>query len=716
MKSVLLYSVCLLLLNVGLKAQVTQINNNHSLEVTAALTSTKAIVVSPTLDSSIWTTDATLAGTVQIPTSIKYEGFGTVLSGKFIFRGSTLATGSELYITDGTLAGTVLVKDIFPGVASSAPGDFILFNGFVYFSARTAAEGRELWKTDGTPGGTTLLKDINPGPDSSNSIEKYNLSATPTYLLFAANSPTHGVELWKSDGTTAGTNMLKEINTGNTNADSSNPRGFFPLNSMILFAATDATHGDEIWRTDGTDVGTILLKDINPGTDSSTYGKLSVGPFSIHFPVFLSFHTFNNKAYFQANDGTSTGEVWSTDGTPGNTTLLKDIVPGTGFAFDFVIDGVNLPGKFIFPVSDADAGTRSELWQSDGTPGGTVLFKSFTPVQQGDIPEIFLPFNFDLSNPAFSQQLFQGNKFFFVARTMTQGKELWISDGTSGGTNVVRDINPTGDGFDSSNTGSYLYTSTVLFFSATDGTHGNELWKTDGTNGGTSMVKDINPNAPNADPRLSGILNHHIIFEATDGDDPNNTDLFVVDGVFNPLPIKLTDFTVTLKGNDGLLQWKIQQEINSKNFTIQRSFDAQHFDNIGIVNATGTTSNVHAYSFTDAGIAYSGKDVVYYRLAASDKDGKTQNTNIISLKLKGNSKWNVRLVTNPVQNNPVVLLSGSTGLVEFSIRDITGKNVYTNSLQNVNGQITLSANLQRGVYILLAETNNERQAIKFVKQ
>ena len=705
-----LLCTCFVLLSIGLKAQVTQINNNNSLQVISPITSTKAIAVS-SIDSSIWTTDGTLAGTVQLATSVKYEGFGFLLSGKFIFRGSTPATGSEIYTTDGTAGGTVIVKDVFPGTTSSNPGDFSILNGFIFFSARTAAEGRELWKTDGTAANTTLLKDIVPGPDSSNNIDSYNIASTGTYLLFAANTAGSGVELWKSDGTTAGTNMLKEINTGNANADSSNPRGFYPLNGITLFAANDGTHGEEIWKTDGTAGGTILLKDINPGTDSSTYGKLSVGPFSIPFPVFLSFHTFNNKAYFQANDGTSTGEVWSTDGTPGGTTLLKDIVPGTGFAFDFVIDGVNLPGKFIFPVSDADAGTRAELWQSDGTPGGTVLFKAFTPVVMNDIPEVFVPFNF--SGGSLTNPLFQGNKFFFVARDNANGNELWVSDGTLGGTSVVKDIKPgSGSGLALDSNISYLYTSTTFFFAANDGTTGNELWKTDGTSGGTSLVKDIN----DADPQLSLIFNGKIFFTATDGDDPNNTDLFVVDGIFNPLPVKLTDFTVTLKGNDGLLQWKTQQEINSKDFTVQRSFDAQHFDNIGIVNATGTASNVHAYSFTDVGIAGSGKDIVYYRLAASDKDGKTQNTNIISLKLKGNSKWSVRLLSNPVQNNPVILLSGSAGLVQFSIRDITGKTVYTNSFQNVNGQISLPANLQKGMYILSAETNNERQTIKFVKQ
>ena len=708
MKKKLLLTVNIVISAFFLNAQVTQINNNNSLNVVAALSSTKAIVVSE-IDSFIWTTDAlSLLSTVQLATPVKYEGFGFVLSGKLVFRGSTPATGSEIYITDGTAGGTVLVKDIFPGTTSSAPSDFTVLNGFLYFSAITAAEGRELWRTDGTGAGTTLVKDIVPGANSSNTEGNYHLTSSGTYLLFAANTPASGVELWKSDGTGAGTVLLKDINIGNSGADSSNPQHFYPLSGMFLFTATDATQGEELWKTDGTSGGTVLVKDINPGTGSAF--SINLSGFQISF--FLGFHTFNNKAYFQANDGISTGELWVTDGTTANTTLVKDIVSDTNFSFVAVIGAVNYPTKFIFPVSDS---SRSELWESDGTPGGTVLFKSFTPVISGDIPIVYIPFNANLFSATFTQSLFQSNKFFFTARTPTQGNELWISDGTLGGTSVVKDINAgVASGIDSTNM-SYLYTSTTLFFAANDGAHGNELWKTDGTIGGTSSVFDINLNAANADPQLSGIFNSKIIFSATDGDDPNARDLFVVDGTFTPLPVKLTNFIVSLKGTDGLLQWNTAQELNTKNYTVQRSYDGLNFENIGNVQAAGTTSNSHAYSFIDAGIANSGKNIIYYRLIATDIDGKSSNTNIISLKLSGDTKWNVRILSNPVQDNVNLLLSSISGKLQLSVRDISGKILYTKSMENINGQVSLPVTLQKGIYLLEAENNNERKIIKFIK-
>ena len=711
MKKNLLLATCIAFYAITLNAQVTQINNNNSLEGVAALSSTKAIVVSA-IDSSLWVTDATLPGTVQIPTAVKYESFGFVLSGKFIFRGSTPSTGSEIYITDGTAGGTVIVKDIYPGATSSAPSDFSVLNGVLYFSARTAAEGRELWKTNGTLAGTSLVKDIVTGADSSNREGEYHLFSAGSYLLFAANTAANGLELWKSDGTNAGTVLLKDINTNNAGADSSSPDNFYPLGSTTLFTATDATHGQEVWKTDGTPGGTTLLKDINP--NSAGFSDVELFP-GFTFPIFFGFHTFNNHAYFQANDGTSTGELWSTDGTPGNTVLIKDIVPGTGLSFIFGIDGVNLSSKFIFPVSDGDGGTRSELWQSDGTPAGTVLFKSFTPVVSGDIPIVYIPYSFDIANNTYSQQLFQGSKFFFTARTPANGRELWISDGTVPQTQVVKDINlGSGDGVDTTGA-DYLYTTTTLFFVGNDGATGNELWKTDGTSGGTSLVKDINLNAADADPASLIVFNKKVVFTATDGDDPNARDLFVVDGTFTPLPVKLTDFIVSAKTQDALLQWSTQQEISTRSFTVQRSYDGQHFEDIGNVNAAGTSYFVSKYSFTDVGIMVAGKPFVYYRLRITDVDGKSVLSNVISLRIGGGNEWQVRLLSNPVQDYIRLIVSGKTDKLHLSVRDITGKLVYSKVLENISGQISLPVELQKGIYLLESENNNERRVIRFVK-
>jgi ELWxxDGT repeat protein len=567
----------------GLQAQVKQINSNKSLDFNYPLSSTKAVYLSAT-DQTLWVTDGTLAGTLQLSPAIKYSGaLGSTsfLNGKLIFAGTTLATGTELYITDGTPAGTSLVKDINTGAASSAPdGDAAVLNGFIYFTAVTATEGRELWRTDGTSSGTTLVKDIIPGPTGSNAIDSFNLFVNGNYILFAASTPSNGVELYKSDGTSGGTNLLLDINTANAGKDSSSPRSFYNINNKVIFAATDATHGDEIWVTDGTAGGTQLLNDINPGMGSSTKIELFPGFSS---SIFSFFHTFNNEAYFNAYNGVSAGQVWKTDGIPGNTTLLKDIIPGPSVIppLFLLINAIDLPGKFIFPVSDL--ASRNELWESDGTIANTQLFKSF---DGGEIPFLFPAYNFYAPSLNQQQVLFQGNKFFFEAKTAADGRELWISDGTLANTQIVKDIKTgTGDGLPGSNI-SYTYTSGALYFPGDNTTNGVELWKSDGTSGGTTLVADIVTGATGSDTRLDFfIINNKVVFGADNGDNATETDLYAVDGIFTPLPVKLLDFTITLKLTDAVLNWRTSQEINSKDYTIQRSFDGRNFESIGTVSA-----------------------------------------------------------------------------------------------------------------------------------
>lgn len=714
MKRTVLFAAFTMICAMQLNAQVTQINSNKSLQPIVPLVANRTIVVSE-IDSSIWVTDGTLAGTVQISPNVKFEYTWGILNSKLVFRGSTPATGSEIYITDGTPGGTVLVKDIVAGAEGSDAGEMVELNGFLYFTAVTAAEGRELWRTDGTAGGTTFVKDIYPGPENSNEIDEYNLYSNGSFLLFAARTASNGIELWKSDGTNAGTTLLSDINTG---ADSSNPRDFFTFNNLVLFIATDAAHGSEIWKTDGTPGGTVILKDINPGTPSSTAFTIEIVPGQPQeFPYFLGFHVYNNHAFFNVNDGTSNGGIWSTDGTTANTVLIKDILPGTSLSsLILLIDAVNLSNKFIFPVTDGT--TRAELWESDGTPGGTQLFKAFEPIDGGTTPFVFLNLNFNQVNGTITYPLFQGNKFFFSAASGdAEGYELWISDGTVGGTHIVRDIYTGGNGIDQTASLSYIYTSTTLFFAGNGGTNGDEVWKSDGTTGGTTQVFDINPGANGSDPLFAFNAFGKILFTATDGDDPDNTDLYVIDGLFSPLPVELAKFTATPVNTDAILNWATAQEANTKDFTVQRSDDGQNFENIGIVAAAGNSSARREYAFIDASIVSSGKNVVYYRLLITDKDGKSKTSKVISLKLKGTADWSIKVLSNPVHNDLSVALGGITEGVKLSIRDITGKVVYSNSLQSVNGQITLpTAGLQNGSYFLVAETQNQRKTVKFLKQ
>lgn len=812
-----------------LNAQVTQLIANQNMQFRTVLNQTKSIYESG-VDSTLWVTDGTTAGTFQLSNTIKatdsQEG---LLNGKYIFSAILPATGEEYFITDGTKAGTMLIKDINPGPEGSVPGNttVTLLNGYVYFPAITAANGCELWRSDGTAANTTMVKDINPGAADGISRDdgSFDFRILNGYLYFPATSPASGYELWKSDGTTANTSLVMDINPGTAASQpliTESDKMVFKGN--LYFVAVTASQGCELWRTNGT--STSIVKDIVPGAasgiDSTKFSIMIIGNnlvFKATTPEFgneywyssdgttantnilkditagarssslpynsgdtaktvgnyflfsvpdstgataniwrtdgtpggtielvtnintgtaganyiTGFYVFKNRAYFLINDNVHPNvALWSTDGidaTTAHTLFLKDLGAKGSGNFN-LLNAVAFPTKFVFFYPTDNTFATYALWQSDGTVNGTNVLKTFDAnsnqiVIGGQLifsgaPVIYPPFSYDIGTAAFGYSLYNG-QFFFSAYSKSNGNELWISDGSTAGTNMVKDINPgIGNGIPNSQSfyESVVYTKQGLFFPADDGTNGIELWKSNGTSAGTVMVKNINPGANNSDPVLNFFLvNGNIFFNATDGvpSDSSITDLFVVDGVFSPLPVRLLDFTVTPKKPDALLQWATAQEVNSSYFTIQSSDDATNWNNIGKVAAMGNSSVKTDYSFTDRGVMNSGKNVVYYRLLSTDIDGKISNSNIISLRINNTDQWRVEIYSNPVHGNLNVMLTGIKTQAILSIHNLAGKEIYKRQIQNQNGLFSIPLNAQAGVYILQVRSENQTQTIKFVK-
>jgi ELWxxDGT repeat protein len=248
--------------------------------------------------ASLWASDGTAAGTVHL-SGLAHGGDFTELShltdaaGTLFFTAYELGYGWEVWKSDGTLAGTTLVKA--SGLGDDPPYDAFgeiaaLPGGTVFFGLREADAGIELWKSDGTPAGTLRVADIFPGAGSSN---PHQLTPAGDRLYFVANDGVHGDEPWVTDGTAAGTHMVADLLPG---ADSSHPDAFAAVGTTLLFSATDGVHGVEAWRTGGRTLGTRMLQDIAPGPlSASPSGFTAAGP----------------NVYFAASDHTTGFELWA---------------------------------------------------------------------------------------------------------------------------------------------------------------------------------------------------------------------------------------------------------------------------------------------------------------------------------------------------------------------------------------------------------------------
>jgi ELWxxDGT repeat protein len=318
---------------------------------------------------ALWKTDGTPEGTVLLHEGLSraYTHVTGGLGTTFFFSNHQPLLGEELWKSDGTPEGTRLVKDIHPSHGSASPARLTSAGARLFFTAEDGVHGRELWKTDGTAEGTLLVKDLFPGGQGSAPTELVAVGAT---LFFFADDGVHGRDLWKTDGTAEGTVLVKDLPAASTY------HGLFGLvarEGSLFFIADDGVHGRELWKSDGTAEGTEMVADIAPGAASAFPSSYAYHRDS------QPLSAVGGTLYFAADDGVHGSELWKSDGTAEGTVLVEDLTPGAGSSPLRDTRRVAMGPRGAFAFSFANEAGGLELWMSDGTQEGTRLLADVAP-------------------------------------------------------------------------------------------------------------------------------------------------------------------------------------------------------------------------------------------------------------------------------------------------------------------------------------------------
>lgn len=397
-----------------------------------------------------------------------------------------------------------------------------------------------------------------------------NLLAFNNNLYFSADDGEHGDEMWISNGTTVGTYLLKDINESNPGVGST-INFMTPDLSKFYFVANDGIHGNELWVSNGTTAGTYMVKDMDPWDDTQLDPN---DPLDLEF-IIEELIIWNGYLYFAGYDGNGV-ELWRTTGTDATTIQVTDI---DGTSANSRVTRLVLVDDWIYMgATDRTMGRR--LWKHNGVVGAAAIYIEDNLADDGrDVDP--------------KRLLKAGEHLYYSSSDGIHGRELWVTDGVTA--EILKDIFPAGSygiTVDDPSPRDCIDIKGKLFFSADDYTYGLELWRSEGTEETTVRVTNINPSGGiefTEDVFL--VLDDVYYFSATDGSS-SGKELWAINIIrFTTQPVAST---VALQGESGV---SLSAAGLGEGLL---SYQWQH-DGINIEGETASTLNFSALTLEDSG-------------------------------------------------------------------------------------------------------------------
>jgi len=417
--------------------------------------------------AELWRSDGTRRGSFVVARSSNIRGLA-VRGNLALFVACSAPRVCKLWRTDGSVAGTRAVAPAGPNVLLDPFALTVLGDKVYFFGTSTTPLHYEVWGSDGTAAGTTLVRAF---PDFF--AESMAAAAGRLFLLFG--DPAGGQHLWTSDGTARGTREVTHFADPQILYPTLAPLPtLLPYSGGVHYLAEDGVHGDEVWASDGTLAGTRRVTDLAPaipfpnrsGADELTGGELA---------------DLGGRLAFLAADGANGFSLWSTDRSPASTARLTP--PGV------TADGplFKLGSRAVFTASEGQA---PGIWSSDGTAAGTRKLAALCPT-------------------CFPGPASVGSRVFFTATDPVHGNQIWTTDGTPSGTRRFTDL-PAGTapgGFD------LVALGDGIAFEANDPL-GLGVWTSDGTPGGTRQVAHPSLDGASSFPEPFAALADRLLFWA----------------------------------------------------------------------------------------------------------------------------------------------------------------------------------------------------------